>query len=78
MSRRLGYCEELAIVKEYAPQMISDPVAIKSMIKAITEADPNLALSKANRGYVMKSLAAQLRGKADMSVVNKVVNDLLV
>ena len=51
---------------------------IKFMIKTIAEADPKMALSKVNRGYVMKTLSAQLRGKADMSVVNKVVTDLLV
>jgi uncharacterized protein YqeY len=78
MSRRLGYCNELMIVKEYAPQMITDPEEIKTMIKSIAEADPNMALSKTNRGYVMKTLAAQLKGKADMSVVNKVVSELLV
>ena len=78
MSRRLGYCNELMIVKEYAPQMITDPEEIKSMIKTIAEADPKMALSKVNRGYVMKTLSGQLRGKADMSVVNKVVTELLV
>jgi uncharacterized protein YqeY len=78
MSRRLAYGNELEIVKEYAPQMIIDPEEIKAMIKSIAEADPNMALTKTNRGYVMKTLAAQLKGKADMSVVNKVVGELLV
>ena len=78
MSRRLGYCNELMIVKEYTPQMITDTEEIKSMIKTIAEADPKMALSKVNRGYVMKTLSGQLRGKADMSVVNKVVTELLV
>lgn len=78
MSRRLGYCNELMIVKEYAPQMITDPEEIKNMIKSIAEADPNMALSKTNRGYVMKTLSTQLKGKVDMSVVNKVVSELLV
>lgn len=78
MSRRLDYMNELLTVKEYAPQMITDPDEIKAMIKSIAEADPKMALSKANRGYVMKTLAAQLKGKADMSVVNKVVGELLV
>lgn len=78
MTRRLGYCNELMIVKEYAPQMITDPEEIKTMIKSIAEADPNMALSKTNRGYVMKTLAAAMKGKADMAVVNKVVGELLV
>lgn len=76
--RKADYLRELRIVKEYAPQLMTDAEEIKSMIKTIAEADPNMALSKPNRGYVMKTLSGQLRGKADMSVVNKVVSELLV
>lgn len=76
--RKLDYLHELNLVKEYAPQLVTDPEEIKSMIKTIAEADPKMALSKVNRGYVMKTLSAQLRGKADMSVVNKVVTEMLV
>jgi len=76
--RKADYLRELRIVKEYAPQLMTDPEEIKSMIKTIAEADPKMAFSKVNRGYVMKTLSGQLRGKADMSVVNKVVTELLV
>lgn len=76
--RKLDYLHELNLVKEYAPQLVSDPEEIKAMIKAIAEADPKMALSKVNRGYVMKTLSGQLRGKADMAIVNKVVSELLV
>lgn len=76
--RKLDYLHELNLVKEYAPQLMTDPEEIKSVIKTIAEADPNMSLSKVNRGYVMKTLSGQLRGKADMSVVNKVVTELLV
>ena len=76
--RKANYLRELRIVKEYTPQLLTDPEEIKSMIKTIAEADPKMALSKVNRGYVMKTLSAQLHGKADMSVVNKVVTELLV
>ena len=76
--RKAAYLRELRIVKEYAPQLMTDPEEIKAVIKAIAEADPKMALSKVNRGYVMKTLSGQLRGKADMSVVNQVVNTLLV
>ena len=78
IDRKNDYLYELNLVKEYAPQMISDPEEIKNMSKAIAESDPNMALSKANRGYVMKTLATNLKGKVDMSVVNKVVGELLV
>lgn len=76
--RKADYLRELRIVKEYAPQLVTDTEEIKSMIKTIAEADPNMALTKTNRGYVMKTLSGQLKGKADMSVVNKVVSELLV
>lgn len=76
--RKNNYLHELNLVKEYAPQMVTDVATIQKMILAIAEADPNMALSKTNRGYVMKTLSAQLKGKVDMSVVNKVVSELLV
>lgn len=76
--RKADYLRELNLVKEYAPQMVTDVATIQKMILAIAEADPNMALSKTNRGYIMKTLSAQLKGKVDMSVVNKVVNELLV
>ena len=76
--RKMDYLRELNLVKEYAPQMVTDVATIQKMIMAIAEADPNMTLSKTNRGYVMKTLSAQLKGKVDMSVVNKVVGELLV
>lgn len=75
--RKADYLEELLIVKQYAPQMVTDVATIQKMILAIAEVDNAMTLTKANRGYVMKTLAAQLKGKADMSVVNKVVGELL-
>ena len=76
--RKRNYYLELNFVKGYAPQLVTDTATIQKMILAIAEMDPAMALSKANRGYVMKTLAAQLKGKADMAVVNKVVGELLV
>jgi uncharacterized protein YqeY len=76
--RKADYLRELNLVKEYAPQMVTDVATIQKMILAIAEADPNMALSKTNRRYVMKTLSTQLKGKVDMYVVNKVVSELLV
>jgi uncharacterized protein YqeY len=76
--RKADYLEELLIVKQYAPQLVTDVATIQKMITAIAELDEAMILTKANRGYVMKTLAAQLKGKADMSIVNKVVGELLV
>lgn len=76
--RKATYLAELELVKKYAPQLVTDVATIQKMIIAIAELDSAMALTKTNRGYVMKTLATQLKGKADMSVVNKVVGELLV
>lgn len=76
--RKADYLAELNLVKEYAPQLVTDTATIQKMILAIAEMDNAMALTKTNRGYVMKTLATQLKGKADMSVVNRVVGELLV
>ena len=78
--RKADYLRELRIVKEYAPQLLTDYDLIKGAILTLLgEYGPVDALSsKSNRGTVMKIIAPAMKGKADMSVVNKVVNDLLV
>jgi uncharacterized protein YqeY len=76
--RKRDYLEELTIVKEFAPQLITDAAEITKIILNMAELDNKMALVKTNRGYIMKTLSASLRGKADMAIVNKVVGDLLV
>ena len=76
--RKADYLIELNLVKEYAPQLVTDVATIQKMILAIAELDQAMTLTKSNRGYVMKTLDAQLKGKADMSVVNRVVGELLI
>lgn len=78
--RKADYLRELRIVKEYAPQLLTDYNEIKeAVIAVLSEYGPVDALSsKSNRGTVMKIVAPAMKGKADMSVVNQVVNDLLV
>lgn len=74
MSRRLGYCAELEIVKEYAPQLLTNEDEIK---EAILAAVGDMSLVKPNRGNIMKVIAPQFKGKADMGVVNKVLGGML-
>jgi uncharacterized protein YqeY len=78
--RKAGYLKELEIVKEYAPQMMTNYDQIKEAVMGLlSEYGPVDALSaKSNRGTVMKIVAPAMKGKADMSVVNKVVSELLV
>jgi uncharacterized protein YqeY len=77
-TRKACYLKELELVKQYAPQRVTDCEEIKCMINDIVKVDPNMTLTKTNKGYVMKTLAANLNGKADMAVVSKVVGEMLV
>lgn len=71
------YNKQLKIINEFAPQLITDPVAIQIFITDYAKG-AGLGLIKANRGAIMKLAAANLKGKADMKVVSKVVGDMLV
>lgn len=77
--RKADYLRELRIVKEYAPQLLTDYDEVKeAVVEVLSEYGPVDALSsRSNRGTVMKIVAPAMKGKADMSVVNKVVGELL-
>ena len=70
------YVKQFDIVDEFAPQLIVDEDQIRTII-ALYTSDEGIDLIKANRGKVMKLASANLKGKADMSVVSKVVGDML-
>lgn len=78
--RKAEYLKELEIVKEYAPQLLTSYDEVKAAVIAIlSEYGPVDCLNaKSNRGTIMKIVAPAMKGKADMSVVNKVVGELLV
>lgn len=60
---------KMAIIKEFAPSLLTDEVEIENMIKSL-----DIPLEKSNRGNIMKAL----KGKVDMKIANKVVSSLLV
>lgn len=66
----------MEIIKEYAPQLITDKETIVKRVKEIAGAQ-DIELVKANRGALMKVISAELKGKADMKIVSAVVGDLL-
>lgn len=68
------YNQRMKIVKEYAPQMITDPEEIKSIVLA---AAGDMELSPANRGAFMKTVMPTLKGKVDMKIANQVITNLL-
>ena len=64
------YTAKKQIIDEFAPQVITDPVYIKTMVEAI-----GIDLTKKNRGKIMKVLKDNL---VDMKVANQVVGGMLV
>lgn len=70
------YKAQLAIVAEFAPTLITDETEIRNLILDVV--DNEMEFSKANRGKIMKIIAPVLKGKADMSIVSKVLGGMLV
>jgi hypothetical protein len=66
--------KELEIIKKYLPEQMSED-AIKEIVeKAIAETG---ATGPQDTGKVMSKIMPQLKGKADGSVVSKIVGELL-
>ena len=71
-----NYKDQMKIVAEFAPMLMANEAEIKEAVtKLINEAE--LEFTKSNRGAIMKVVAANLKGKADMSIVSKVVGEIL-
>lgn len=75
--RKADYLAQLAVVKEYAPQMIADTEEIKNLILDILGSN-KIELVKKNKGLVMKAVMPVLKGKVDMAIANQVIGELLV
>lgn len=69
------YKAQMAIVAEFAPTLITDEAEIKNLIFNIVNNE--IEFMKSNRGKIMKIIAPVLKGKVDMSVVNKVLGGML-
>lgn len=76
VERLAEYQANLEIVKEFAPQLVTDAAKIKEMILNIL--DNKYDLTKKNRGSIMKAIMPTLKGKVDMATVNKVISSMLV
>lgn len=68
------YSKRMEIVKEYAPQLINDPVKIK---KIVIDEITGITLCDKNRGVIMKMAMPKLKGKADMKIAQQVITDLI-
>ena len=70
------YKAQMAVVVEFAPTLITDEAEIKIIVTDLVNQN-GIELIKSNRGAIMKVVAANLKGKADMGVVSKVVGGML-
>lgn len=70
------YYEELSVVKEFTPQLITDKEVLETRVKEIAGM-VGIELVKSNQGALMKQVAAQLKGIADMKVISAIVKELL-
>ena len=74
--KREEYERALAIVKEFAPQLITDEAEIANMITSAL-ANTSIEPTKKNKGHIMKLIMPIMKGKADGKIVQKVINGML-
>lgn len=70
------YLIEMKVVKEYAPQLLTDKEEIRKAIAEILSAT-NTEILVQNKGKIMKCIMPYFKGKADMKIVNQVVGEML-
>ena len=70
------YTAEMAVVKKYAPQLITDIQTIKDRMSVLIT-DAGLVSDKKNKGAIMKLASAEFKGKADMKIVSQAVMEML-
>ena len=70
------YVAEMAVVKEFAPQLMTDASEIAVAIH--TFSPRGVPFVKSNKGVIMKAITPHLKGKADMKIVSQVVAEMLI
>ena len=71
----IEYKDEMRIVKEYAPQLMTDPKEIKREIEKFAAAE-NIPINSASKGIIMKKVMPAFKGKADLATVHTVIDEL--
>ena len=74
--RKAEYEAEMSVVKEFAPQMITDKEVIKNKASVLI-CESGLTPDKKNKGAIMKLASAEFKGKADMKIVSQVIAEML-
>lgn len=65
------YKAKLAVIQEFAPKMLS-----AEEVKAVLEEKFAEVIATKNKGMIMKTVMAELKGKADGKVISQVVAEL--
>lgn len=69
------YKKQMEVICEFAPKLMTDETEIRATIIDIVNGE--IEFTKANRGKIMKIISPVFKGKADMSIVSKVVGEML-
>lgn len=65
------YQERFEVISEYAPKMLTEEEVEKLILEKFAD-----VIATKNKGQIMKSVMAELKGKADGKVINQVVGRL--
>lgn len=71
----MEYKRQLDIINEFAPTLMTDENDIRNTVRDIVNGE--IEFVKTNKGKIMKIVTSVLKGKVDMKVVSKVVDELL-
>lgn len=71
----IQYTNQLEIINEFAPQLMTDEAKIKSTILDIVNGE--IEFTKANRGKIMKMISPVFKGKVDLKVANSILENML-
>lgn len=70
------YNHKMMIICEYAPKLMTDANEIQDTISTLLS-DAGIEALKANKGQIMKIVMPQMKGKADMKIVNLVLEEMM-
>jgi uncharacterized protein YqeY len=70
-----NYQDQMKIVAEFAPTLVTDEKEITNRILDIINGE--IEFTKVNKGKIMKIISPIFKGKADMGIVSKVVGEML-
>ena len=70
------YRAKLSVIQEFAPQIITDANEIEKIITNLLIVN-SINPTRENKGIVMKTVMPALKGKVDMAIANRILNEML-